>query len=226
MDKKTSLFTIIACLFVACLLITNIAAQKLIPIGPFIFTGGILIFPFSYIFGDILTEVWGYAKSRLIIYIGLGCTVFMSLFLYLIVKLPPAFGWNNQQAFETVFGLVPRIVLGSMCAYFCGEFINSYVVSKLKLKDREKKMGYRFVLSTVFGESADTIVFAIIALYGVLPNNILITTIWSAIVFKTVYEIVMLPFTIRLTKWLKLKTQSDKFDDDVNYNPFKITQSL
>ncbi len=222
MDRRNNLFSIVACIFVATLLISNIAAQKLIPVGPFIFTGGIILFPFTYIFGDILTEVWGYKKSRIIIYTGFACSILMTLILYIVVKLPAAPGWPFQNEFATTLGLVPRVVLGSLIAYLCGEFLNSYVVAKLKLKDEGKKMGWRFVLSTIVGEGTDTVIFAMIALYQVVPNNILFTTMWSGYLFKVIYEIVALPFTIRLTRWLKRKTESDVYDRDTNFNPLVL----
>ncbi len=146
-NKSNRYFTITATLFVAALLISNIAAQKLIPIGPFIFTGGVLLFPLTFIFNDILTEVWSYKRTRIIVWTGFAASIFMSGYLYLIVKLPPAPGWPFQKEFETTFSLVPRIVLGSLLAYLCGEFMNSFVLSKLKLKDRQKRMGVRFVVS-------------------------------------------------------------------------------
>ncbi|MBF0208223.1 MAG: queuosine precursor transporter [Oligoflexia bacterium] len=222
MEKNNTYFTVTGILFVAALLVSNIAAQKLIPIGPFVFTGGILLFPITFVFGDILTEVWSYKKTRLIVWSGFIASFFMSLFLYLIVQLPSAPGWNFQHEFETTFSLVPRIFVASLIAYLCGEFLNSYILSKLKLKYKEKKMGLRFVLSTIIGEGADTIIFASIALYGIIPNNLLITTIWSGFVFKVCYEIIILPVSIPFTKWLKQKTGSDLYDTNTNYNPFRL----
>ncbi len=221
-NKSNRYFTITATLFVAALLISNIAAQKLIPIGPFIFTGGVLLFPLTFIFNDILTEVWSYKRTRIIVWTGFAASIFMSGYLYLIVKLPPAPGWPFQKEFETTFSLVPRIVLGSLLAYLCGEFMNSFVLSKLKLKDRQKRMGVRFVVSTMVGEAIDTVIFASVALYGIIPNNILITTMWSGFLFKVVYEIAAMPISIPLTKWIKNKSGSDLYDNDTNYNPFTI----
>lgn len=219
-SKNNNYFTVTATLFVAALLISNIAAQKLIPIGPFIFTGGVLLFPITFIFGDILTEVWSYQKTRVIVWIGFAASFFMAAYLFLIVKIPPAPGWPFQHEFETTFGLVPRIVTASLLAYLCGEFLNSYVLAKFKLKFKERKMGVRFVLSTLVGEAADTIVFATVALYGVIPDNILFTTIWSGFLFKVIYEILALPISIPLTKWIKKKSGYDLYDNKTNFNPF------
>lgn len=225
METKNNYFTITACCFVGALLISNVAAQKLIPIGPFIFTGGVLLFPVTFIFGDILTEVWSYKKSRPIVWMGFALSLFMSLFLYLIVKLPPAPGWPFQKEFEIALSLIPRIVLASLIAYLFGEFLNNYVLAKLKLKHKEKKMGLRFVLSTLVGQSVDTIIFATIALYNVIPDNILITTMWSGFVFKVSYEIIVLPISIPLTKWMKKKAGADLYDEKTNFNPFLINQT-
>lgn len=221
-NRNSNYFTIIGAIYVGALLISNIAAQKLIPIGPFIFTGGALLFPLTFILNDLLTEVWSYKKTRIIIWTGFACSLFMSLFLYLIVKLPPAPGWEFQEAFETTFALVPRVVLASLSAYFCGEFLNSYVLSKMKLKNKDKKMGVRFILSTVVGDAADTVIFAAIALYGIVPNEVLITTMWSGYIFKVVYEIVILPISVPFTRWIKRKANSDAYDINTNFNPFKL----
>ncbi|MBK8564451.1 MAG: queuosine precursor transporter [Saprospiraceae bacterium] len=219
-NKNNTLFTVIACLFVASLLISNIAAQKLIPVGPFIFTGGVLLFPVTFIFGDILTEVWSYQKSRIIVWTGFAASLFMTAFLFLIVSLPPAPGWNFQSEFATALSLVPRIVGASLVAYLCGEFLNNYVLAKFKLHHKGQKMGLRFVLSTIVGQSADTLIFATIALYGVIPNNILLTTMWSGFIFKTCYEVIALPFSLPLTKWIKQKSGFDLLDTETNFNPF------
>ncbi|MFW5804578.1 MAG: queuosine precursor transporter [bacterium] len=217
-------FTVVATAFVSFLLISNIAAQKLIPIGPFVFTGGILLFPVSYIFSDILCEVWGYAKSRIIVWTGFAASLFMALFLYLIVKLPPAPGWPFQQEFETTLQLVPRVVIASLIGYLSGEFLNNFVLAKIKVKTKGSKTGFRFIASTFVGQSADTIIFAVIAFYGVIPNDVLITAIWSGYLFKVVYEIIALPITVPLSRWFKRKTGNDVYDTKTNFNPFKFSE--
>lgn len=149
----------------------------------------------------------------------------MSLFLYIIVKLPAAPGWPFQKEFETALSLIPRIVFASLTAYLFGEFLNNYVLAKLKLKHKTKKMGLRFVLSTLAGQSVDTIIFASIALYGVIPNDVLITTMWSGFIFKVCYEIIALPVSIPLTKWMKKKSGVDFYDEKTNFNPFLINRN-
>lgn len=228
MDMETNskhpidLFTVFACGFVASLLITNIAAQKLISIGPFIFSGGILLYPVTFIFSDILCEVWGYARSRVIVWAGFVASLFMAAFLGLVVNLPPAPGWPFQEAFATALQLVPRIVGASLLAYAAGEFTNNYVLAKIKLRSGGKNMGVRFIASTFAGQSVDTFVFAMVAFYGVIPNNILITTMWSGYLFKVFYEIIALPISIPLTKYVKRRTGMDYFDRSTDFSPFKL----
>lgn len=221
-DRNVNYFTVVAIVYIAALLISNIAAQKLILVGPFVFTGGVMLFPITFIFNDLMTEVWSYKKTRIIIWTGFGCSLFMSLFLYLIVQAKPAPGWEFQDAFQTTFALVPRVVTASLLAYFCGEFMNSFVLSKMKLADKNKKMGLRFILSTVVGDAVDTVIFAAIALYGIVPNETLLTSMWSGYLFKVLYEIIAMPISVPLTKWFKKKANADIYDYDTNYNPFKL----
>jgi uncharacterized integral membrane protein (TIGR00697 family) len=215
-------FTFFSVLFVAVLLISNVAAQKLIPVGPFIFTAGILIFPVSYIFGDVLTEVYGYQNTRKIIWLGFLSSAIMGLFFYLIIKLPPAPGWPNQIAFETTLMQVPRVVFASLIAYLFGEFTNSYVISKLKIANQGNKMWMRFIASTLVGQFFDTIIFATIAFGGVIPQEILITAIWSGYLFKVIYETIVSPITVIVVNYIKKKEGIDVFDTNVNYNPMSL----
>lgn len=215
-------FTFFAVLFVAVLLISNVAAQKLITVGPFVFTSAIWIFPVSYIFGDILTEVYGYANTRKIIWMGFLASAIMAGFFSFIIQLPSAPGWNNQAAFETTLMQVPRIVLASLVAYLFGEFSNSFVISKLKLKTHGNKMWMRFIASTVVGQFFDTVIFAVIAFWGVIPENIIITTIWSGYLFKVIYETIVSPLTVVIVNYVKKVEGVDTFDRGVNYNPMSV----
>ncbi|MCE2963347.1 MAG: queuosine precursor transporter [Chitinophagales bacterium] len=222
--KKESFkfFTFFAVLFVAVLLISNVAAQKLIPVGPFIFTAGILVFPISYIFGDVLTEVYGYKNTRKIIWLGFLSSTFMAIFFWIIIKLPAAPGWNNQAAFETTLMQVPRVVFASLVAYLFGEFSNSYVISKLKIANQGNNMWLRFIASTLVGQFFDTIIFAVIAFGGIIPNDILITAIWSGYLFKVVYETIVSPLTVIIVNYIKKKEGVDVYDNNVNYNPLSL----
>ena len=152
-------FDILVAMFVAVLLISNIASTKILTLWKFTFDGGTILFPLSYIFGDILTEVYGFKRSRRVIWLGFFSALLMSLILYVVQILPPASDWHNQQAFESVLGFVPRIVIASLIAYFIGEFSNSITLSVLKIKTKGRFLWMRTIFSTIIGEGIDTIVF-------------------------------------------------------------------
>jgi queuosine precursor transporter len=215
-------FAVIAATFVATLLISNIAAQKLIPMGPFVFTGGILLFPVTYIFGDILTEVYGYARTRQIIWAGFGANVLMASFLGLVVALPPAPGWPLQEAFASALGLVPRIVAASIIAYWIGEFANSFVLAKLKVRTEGKHLWARTISSTLVGQALDTVVFVFAAFGGVLPNSLLVRTTWSGYLFKVFYEVVATPLTYFIVGRLKRAEGVDVYDRKTRFTPFSL----
>ena len=216
-------FDILVALFVAVLLISNIASTKILTLWKFTFDGGTILFPLSYIFGDILTEVYGFKRSRRVIWLGFFSALLMSLVLYVVQMLPPANGWSNQQAFETLLGFVPRIVLASLIAYFMGEFSNSVTLSLLKIRTKGKLLWVRTISSTIIGEGIDTIVFCMIAFYGTLPDNVLWTVILSNYVFKCSVEIIFTPLTYSIVAFLKKKEKVDVFDYGEHYNPFRIT---
>src|SRR3989338_6312072 len=169
-EQKESLryFSIISTLFVATIIISNTVATKLFSLGPLIFTGGVLIFPITYIFGDILTEVYGYARSRKIIWTGFIALIFMSLVYWIVGLLPPAPTWPNQEAYVAILGLVPRIVFASIIGYWTGSFANSFVLAKMKLLTKGKHLWTRTIGSTVVGEGVDSILFVSIAFYGIV----------------------------------------------------------
>ncbi len=216
-------FDILVALFVAVLLISNIASTKILTFWKFTFDGGTLLFPLSYIFGDILTEVYGFRRSRRVIWLGFFCALLMSLVLFVVQSLPPAADWPHQQAFENLLGFVPRIVLASLVAYFMGEFSNSVTLSLLKIKTKGKFLWVRTIMSTIIGEGIDTMVFCMVAFYGVLPNNVLWAVILSNYIFKCSIEILFTPLTYLIVNMLKRKEKVDTYDYGVTYNPFKIT---
>lgn len=216
-------FDILVALFVAVLLISNFASTKILTFWKFTFDGGTLLFPLSYIFGDILTEVYGFRRSRRVIWLGFFCALLMSLVLFVVQSLPPAADWPHQQAFENLLGFVPRIVLASLIAYFMGEFSNSVTLSLLKIKTKGKFLWVRTIMSTIIGEGIDTMVFCMVAFYGVLPNNVLWAVILSNYIFKCSIEILFTPLTYLIVNMLKKKEKVDTYDYGVTYNPFKIT---
>jgi uncharacterized integral membrane protein (TIGR00697 family) len=225
MNDKSSyrFFDILVALFVAVLLISNIASTKILTFWKFTFDGGTLLFPLSYIFGDILTEVYGFRRSRRVIWLGFFCAMLMSLVLYVVQSLPPAADWPHQQAFENLLGFIPRIVLASLIAYFMGEFSNSVTMSLLKIKTKGKFLWVRTIMSTIIGEGIDTMVFCMVAFYGVLPDNVLWAVILSNYIFKCSIEILFTPLTYLIVNTLKKKEKVDTYDYGVTYNPFRIT---
>jgi hypothetical protein len=216
-------FDILVALFVAVLLISNIASTKFLTLWVFTFDGGTILFPLSYIFGDILTEVYGFRRSRRVIWLGFISALLMSLILYLVQILPPAADWPNQHAYESLLGFIPRIVLASLIAYFLGEFTNSISLSLLKIRTKGRFLWVRTILSTIIGEGIDTMVFCMIAFYGTLPNNVLWTVIVSNYIFKCSIEVLFTPVTYMIVNILKKKEKVDVYDYGVKYNPFRIT---
>ena len=214
--------------FVTVFLCSNLigpakAAQIDLPlIGAFTFGAGVLFFPLSYVFGDILTEVYGYARARRVIWAGFAAMAFAAMMASVVVALPPAPGWGDQAAYQTIFGQTPRIVLASMLAYFCGEFVNSYVLAKMKVADNGKRMGWRFVASTVIGEGVDSLLFYPLAFYGIWGNELLLKIMAAQWGLKVLVEILFLPLTIWLVRALKRAESEDHYDRDTNFTPFSL----
>lgn len=221
-SRKSKYFIYIGILFVAVLMISNTVAVKLVEIGPFVFAGAIFIFPISYIFGDILTEVYGYKASRKIIWSGFAALIFMSICYYFVQVLPAPGFWQNQGAYELILGAVPRIVIGSIIAYFVGEFSNSYVLSKMKVWSNGKRLWMRTIGSTVVGEGVDSIIFGVIAFAGVIPFSGLATMIVSGYLAKVAYEVLLTPVTYMIVNKLKKAEGIDVYDRGVSYNPFLL----
>ena len=220
--REGSYFIYVAIALVAVLMISNTVATKLIAIGPLVLTGAIFLFPFSYIFGDILTEVYGYRASRKIIWSGFVALAFMSLMYWIVGMLPPAVFWMNQDAYSAILGVVPRIVLGSMLGYFAGEFCNSYVLSRMKIWTGGKHLWARTIGSTVVGEGVDTVVFVLVAFAGLVPGSVLLSLMVSAYFVKVGIEVLLTPVTYKVVRFLKRAEGVDTFDHGVNYNPFAV----
>ncbi len=223
-NKTTSFryFDILLGIFVAILLISNIASTKILVLWKFTFDGGTILFPLSYIFGDVLTEVYGYKRSRRVIWTGFFSAGLMSLVLWIVQVLPPASDWPNQAAYEALIGFVPRIVLGSLVAYFAGEFSNSYILSRMKVKMKGKYLWMRTIGSTLVGEGIDTFIFCVVAFYGRIPDSLLFSIVVSNYIFKCGIEIVFTPVTYVFVSFLKRKEREDHYDHGINYNPFTL----
>ncbi|MEK6754678.1 MAG: queuosine precursor transporter [Bacteroidota bacterium] len=211
--------------FVAVLLISNVASTKIVDLVWFTFDGGTLLFPLSYIFGDILTEVYGYQRSRKVIWLGFLSAAVMSLIFAVVGALPPARDWGHQQAYEQILGLTPRIVLASLTAYWAGEFSNSFVLAKLKLITNGRWLWTRTIGSTLVGEGADTALFVAIAFTGTLEPGMLLAVAVSNYVFKCGVEVLFTPITYAVVGKLKKAEGVDWFDRETNFNPFRFSSS-
>jgi uncharacterized integral membrane protein (TIGR00697 family) len=208
-------------IFVVLLLISNLVGQKITAIGPVRVGGAQLLFPLTYIFGDVFTEVYGYGASRRAIWIGFFASSLLSLMCVFMVWLPPAPGWNNQEAYRTVFYQVPRMVAASLIAYWCGEFANSFVLAKMKLWTDGKYLWTRTVGSTVVGQAVDTIVFMTLAFGGSLTPALIASLIFWGYLFKVVYEVLATPLTYQIVNFLKRREGVDTFDRSTDFNPFR-----
>ena len=223
-EKKESFkyYSIISTLFVATLMISNVVATKLFSLGPLILAGGILIFPITYIFGDILTEVYGYSRSRRIIWTGFFSLIFMAFIFWIVGLLPPAPTWQNQDAYLLILGLVPRIVLASIIGYWAGEFTNSFVLAKMKLLTKGKHLWARTISSTIAGEGVDTALFVLIGFYGAVSGTILLVAILSSYIFKVAYEVAATPITYKIVGFLKKAEGIDHYDYNTKFSPFSF----
>jgi hypothetical protein len=193
-------------------------------LGVITFGAGVLFFPISYVFGDILTEVYGYARSRRVIWAGFAGLAFASFMAWVVVSLPPAPFWNNQAAYETAFGMAWRISLASMIAYFCGEFVNSFVLAKMKVWMHGRRLWMRTIGSTLFGEGVDSLLFYPLAFYGtgIIPDDKLPTVMLAQFVAKVAVEVLFTPLTYLVVGWLKRAEQEDYYDRDTRFTPFSL----
>jgi uncharacterized integral membrane protein (TIGR00697 family) len=223
MKKQVSIaYLVSGLLFSTCLIIANIVEQKLIQIGPIEATAGLLIFPISYIVNDIIAEVWGFRKARLIIWYGFLMNFLAVVVFKLSIIVPGSSNFSHQDAFSLVLGNAQRITIASFIAFLIGSFLNAMIMSKMKILQRGRNFSTRAVVSTLVGEGADSLVFFFIAFLGVIPLNDLLLLILTQTGMKTAYEIIILPFTNVIVKWVKKKEEEDVFDEDISYNPFKI----
>ncbi len=214
---------IISALFITCLITANIIAVKLVSLGPVILPAAIFIFPFSYIFGDVLTEVYGYRVARSIIWLGFLCNLIFVFFAWIGQILPAAPFWTAQPAYQAILGYAPRLLGASACAYLVGEFSNSLVLAKMKIMTRGRWLWMRTIGSTIVGEGFDSAIFITLAYGGTplfLPLPLLITYHWCS---KTAIEAIATPFTYRVVNYLKRQERTDHFDYETNFNPFRLS---
>jgi len=223
MNKQVSVaFMIFGMLFTVCLIVANIVGQKLITVAGIDMTAGLLIFPVTYIINDLIAEVWGYRKMRLIIWTGFLMNFLAVLVFRISIWAPASKFFPNQQAFELILHNTERITVASFIAFLLGSFLNAYVMSKMKILQRGRHFSIRAVASTIVGEGTDSLVFFTIAFSGILPMHQLLLLILTQTALKTAYEILALPVTNFVVRRVKKREQTDVFDNKVSYNPFKV----
>jgi len=213
-------FVVIATIFVTCLTTANIIAVKVISVGPAILPAAIIIFPISYIFGDILTEVYGYHWARRVIWLGFACNLIFVILAWVGQVLPPAPFWKGQEAYESILGYTPRLLAASFCGYLVGEFANSFVLAKMKVLTRGRWLWTRTIGSTIVGQGLDTLVFITLAFIGT-PSFVIIMILYHWLA-KVLFEAIATPFTYVAVNYLKKKEAIDTYDYRTNFNPFAV----
>lgn len=223
-EKKqvSVLFMLFSILFCVCLIAANLLETKQISVLDISLTGGLIVFPVSYIINDCVCEVWGYRKARLLIWTGFAMNFFFVTMGAICDWIPGAPYWHNEAGFHAIFGLAPRIAIASFVAFLAGSFANAYVMSKMKIHDQGRHFSSRAVWSTVVGESCDSLLFFPLALGGVVPTEELPKLMIWQVVLKTLYEVIALPVTIRVVKFMKKHEGEDVYDDNIDYNVLKI----
>lgn len=223
MQKTVSLpFMLLGIIFNVCLIASNLLETKVIQIGPITATAGLIVFPISYIINDCIAEVWGFKKARLIIWSGFAMNFLTIGFARLAIALPAASFWEGEESFNFVFGLAPRIAIASLLAFLVGSFLNAYIMSKMKIASQGKHFSLRAVVSTLVGESADSILFFPIAFGGLIPIQELFIMIGTQALLKSLYEVIILPITIRVVKLIKKIENTDVYDRNISYNIIKV----
>ena len=223
MKEKVSVpFMLLGILFNVCLIAANLLETKVIQIGSLTVTAGLLVFPISYIINDCIAEVWGFKKARLIIWSGFAMNFFVVALGLIAVAIPAAPFWEGEEHFDFVFGMAPRIVAASLMALLVGSFLNAYVMSKMKVASRGRHFSARAILSTLAGETADSLIFFPVAFGGIIAWRELLIMMCIQIILKSMYEVIILPVTIRVVKAIKKIDGSDVYDTDISYNVLKV----
>lgn len=220
-------FDYVMAAFVAILLLSNlIGAAKLATVGGFTFGAGILFFPLSYVIGDVLTEVYGYANARRCVWMGFGALIFMAFMSYVVVAMPPAEGWDGQAAYESVFGSTWRIVAASVLAFWAGEFVNSFVLAKMKIITQGKHLWARTIGSTVFGQGVDSLIFYPVAFLGIWTPQQVLTVMVTNWLLKVLWEALLTPVTYAVVGWFKHREGVDVYDTGTDFSPFAKTEAV
>ena len=223
MKEKVSVpFMLLGILFNVCLIAANLLETKETQVGSLTVTAGLLVFPISYIINDCIAEVWGFKKARLIIWSGFAMNFFVVGLGLIAVAIPAAPFWEGEEHFDFVFGMAPRIVAASLMAFLVGSFLNAYVMSKMKIASQGRNFSARAILSTIVGETADSLIFFPIAFGGIIAWKELLIMMGLQIVLKSMYEVIILPVTIRVVKVIKKVDGSDVYDTNISYNVLKV----
>jgi hypothetical protein len=215
-------FVFIVAVFITCLITANIVAVKLVEISGFVLPAGTIIFPISYIFGDVLTEVYGFRQARRVIWLGFFCNFIVVVAIWIGQLLPPSSFWDGQKAYERILGYTPRLLVASFLAYLVGEFANSFVLAKMKIATKGRWLWTRTIGSTLVGEGLDSLVFMILAFAGAIPMGALLLAILTQWLVKSAYEAVATPLTYIVVNFLKRKEGIDVFDYDTKFNPLLL----
>lgn len=213
-------FVTVTALFATCLIAANVIAVKIISFGFLILPAGVIVFPLSYILGDVITEVYGFQSMRRVIWLGFLCNLIFVVFVWLGQKLPPAPFWGWQEAYETILGFIPRLLFASFCGYLVGSFSNSFILARMKVLTQGRFLWARTIGSTIIGEGLDTAIFIVFAFIGTpLFVPVIILHHW---LLKVGIEVVATPFTYAIVKWLKRKDMTDVYDRETDFNPFRM----
>jgi len=224
-DRRYSTwFVVVVAVFISCLIAANIIAVKLVGIFGLVLPAGTIIFPLSYIFGDVLTEVYGYSQARRVIWLGFLCNLLVVVAIWVAQILPPASHWDGQAAYQRILGFTPRLLVASFLAYLVGEFANSFVLAKMKIATNGRWLWTRTIGSTLIGEGLDSLVFITVAFVGVTPLASIPSIIITQWLVKTGYEILATPLTYIVVNFLKRQEGLDTFDRDTRFNPLRVTE--
>ncbi|MBQ3925796.1 MAG: queuosine precursor transporter [Bacteroidaceae bacterium] len=217
-------FMLMGILFCVCLVTSNLLGTKILQVGPFPLTAGVIVFPVSYILNDCIAEVWGFRKARLIIWMGFLMNFFVVAMGAIATVIPSPPFWEGEEAFQFVFGLAPRIATASLIAFLVGSFLNAWVMSRMKLRHQERRFSLRAILSTLLGEGADSLIFFPLAFGGLMPASELVKMMILQVSAKTLYEIIVLPLTTQVVKYVKRHEGVSVYDTNISYNIFKIKE--
>lgn len=216
-ENVSNIFSIMCTVFVVCLLLSNLIAGKIVCLANVSLPAAVILFPVTYIFGDIFTEVYGFRRSRAVIWTGFACNTFAVIIYMATIALPYPDFWSGQEAYTVVLGITPRVLIASLLGYLFGEFANSIILSKLKVKMNGRRLWIRTISSTVIGEAFDTVIFIVISFYGNVERDVMIQMALFQYLFKVSYEIVLTPITYAAVKWLKHIERIDIYDYNVKY---------